>query len=245
MKPLFALGLLLSIPLSAVGQLQWQRIFDHDAEGATNPGSVPPARNKHAFGYYGRMDTLILFGGESGSDRAPYGDTWLFHIPNSTWVQMETGPSPPARADSVFGVIESCDIFVVAFGTDSVREVDFEDVWGFNFNTMRWSQITPTGAGPSKRYGVFGGVHFGSGKEFWVGGGFTKLTDNPAVYRANIDIYKLTFTNATSAQWTQLAANPTEGNQYHPFLPHGRAYAASAVVTANRMAIYGGCLRCC
>ena len=155
MKPLFALGLLLSILLSVVGQLQWQRIFDHDAEGATNPGSIPPARNKHAFGYYGRMDTLILFGGESGSDRAPYGDTWLFHIPNSTWVQMETGPSPPARADSVFGVIESCDIFVVAFGTDSVREVDFEDVWGFNFNTMRWSQITPTGAGPSKRWSVW------------------------------------------------------------------------------------------
>lgn len=239
MKLLFVLGLLL-VPLSVEGQLQWHRIFNHDAEAASNPDGVPPARNRHAFGYYGRTNTLILFGGEGGN--SPNDDTWLFFIMNSTWIKVETTLSPPARVDSVYGVIESCDIFVVAFGSDS-RGVNFEDVWAFNFNTLTWSQITPTGSGPSRRYGVFGGVHFGAAKEFWVGGGFTQVTDNPAVYRANIDIYKLTFSDATSAQWVQLSANPTEGNQYNPFIPHGRAYAASAVVTADRIAIYGGCLR--
>ena len=70
-------------------------------------------------------------------------------------------------------------------------------------------------------------------------------TPIPAASQANIDIHKLTFSDATSAQWVQLAANPTEGNNYNPFVPHGRAYAASAVVTADRIAIYGGCLRYC
>ena len=242
MKLLIVLGLLL-VPFSAEGQLQWQRMFKDDAEGASNPDSVPPARNRHAFGYYGRTNTLILFGGEDG--HSLYGDTWLHFLLNRTWMRMETAQSPPARVNSVYGVIESCDIFVVAFGSDSSRRVNFEDVWAFNFNTLTWSQITPTGPGPTKRYGAFGGVHYGAAKEFWVGGGFTTLTDDPAVYRANIDVYKLTFSDATSAQWVQLAANPTEGNNYNPFVPHGRAYAASAVVTADRIAIYGGCLRYC
>ena len=244
MKLLFALGVLL-LPFLVKGQLQWYRIFDPDAEVARNPEGVPPPLNRHAFGYHNRTNTLILFGGENGG--VPYGETWLFRITNSTWTRLNTADSPLARVDSVFGVIESCNIFVVAFGSDFTRGVNFEDVWTFDFTTLTWSQLNPAGSGPSKRYGVFGGVPFGSAKDFWVGGGFTQVTDlgNPAVYRANIDIYKLTFTSATSAQWTQLTANPSEGNQYNPFIPHGRAYAASAVVTANRIAIYGGCLRYC
>lgn len=244
MKLFFALGVLL-LPFLVEGQLQWYRIFDPDAVAASNPDGVPPALSRHAFGYYGRTNTLILFGGEAGG--TTYGDTWLFSITNSNWTKLNTATSPLARVDSVFGVIESSNIFVVAFGSDLTRGVNFEDVWAFNFDNMAWGRLSPAGSGPSKRYGVFGGVPFGSAKEFWVGGGFTQVTDlgNPAIYRANIDIYKLTFTDPVSAEWTQLTANPSEGNQYNPFIPHGRAYAASAVVTADRIAIYGGCLRYC
>jgi hypothetical protein len=171
----------------------------------------------------------------------------VFFLANNTWVNLQgiqqNISTPAARSHSVYGVIErenDYDVFVIAYGAGGSS--DYNDVWTLDLNTWMWYQLDPQGTKPESRYGMFGGVfHIGS-NEFWIGGGFTTLTSNPLVYRPNIDIHRLTFSGPQSASWEKLYDNPSPGNQYNPFVPHGRGYAASAVVTADKLVIFGGCL---
>ena len=236
--------LLLLASLALVrGQLSWSKLIDEEAAFAMDPNSVPPPRMGHALGHHNGKQLLILFGGESSSGNK-MGDTWIYFLANNSWVNLDSiqqnSVKPPARSHSVFGVIERFNIFVMAYGAGT--NSDYSDVWTLDLNTWRWYEMSPQGNKPESRYGMFGGAFNGS-SEFWIGGGFTTLTSDPRVYRPNIDIHRLTFNDAQSASWEKLYSNPSPGNQYNPFVPHGRAYAASAVATADRMVIFGGCLR--
>ena len=214
------------------GQLQWVNL--------SPTGTSPAPREGHAFGYHHKTRQLIVFGG--GVQRGVSDETWLYSLATNTWTQVNTngGEVPSPRKYAFSGVIESLDIFVVALGIGA-GGAEFGDIWVFNIANRNWTELNPTGDGISIRYGGYFGVHYSSeSRTFWIGSGFTLTTDLASRY---IDLYQLTFTSSTEAEWKLVAANPSSGNQFNPLTPHGRCLQASAVVSENVLVMYGGCMR--
>ena len=220
---------------SVSGEMTWQRLSEV-------MNMSPSPRSRHAMGFCNSTQELIVFSGMTSSGVSS--ETWAYNVSSRMWRMVSAGDvdDPPARMDSFYGVIQSLDIFVVAQGLGE-NGTEYGDVWVFSCRTRNWVEITAkiNGTGPSVRYGGHFGSYFSDDKSFWMGSGFTKTTGlYPSRY---IDTYKLTFTSPESAVWETLHRNPSSGNQFNPLVPHGRCLQGSAVVSQDRMVMYGGCLR--
>ena len=228
MKSLFFLVCLVFCSTDA--QLKWSAI-------TSAGGSRPSERAGASFGYDPWSDTLILFGGGSNT-------TWVYDLSNSAWSEVtDSEYTPPSRSYAYHGLIRfggefGTSLFVVSHGIGSTEE--YEDTWVFNLDSYNWTQVTTSGEGPGKRYGGHYGTFNGTSNEFWMGGGFTVTTTLSTRY---IDTYKLVFTSETEASWDRVHDQPTIGNQFDPLVPHGRCLQGSAVVEAEKIVIWGGCMR--
>lgn len=224
---------LVLVACSVYGEMTWRRLSE-----VTD--SSPSPRSRHAMGFCNSTQELIVFSGMTSNGLSS--ETWVYNVTSGAWTSLSES-SPPARTDSFYGVIQSLDIFVVAQGLGE-NKTEYGDVWVFDFRLRTWTEITDliNGTGPSIRYGGHFGSYFSNDDQsFWMGSGFTKTTGlYPSRY---IDTYRLTFTDETTAVWETLHRNPSSGNQFNPLVPHGRCLQGSAVVSQNRMVMYGGCLR--
>ena len=224
-------ALLLPSIAAQSGGLTWTQV--------TQNGALRPApRNWPSFGHDPLSNSLIVFSGSTVN--GTLNDTWIFNIATSTWTELSPSRRPPARLDSFHGVVRvnGESLFVISLGF--LGKAEFDDVWVFRFSTNEWTEITPTGRGPTRRYGGHYGAAYGDSNILWVGSGFTGATPLPIRY---IDTYKLEFTDFVNASWEEVFPQPSVGNQFLPFQPHGRCLQASAVVGDMGLVIAGGCMR--
>lgn len=122
-------------------------------------GEVPAPRRDAALVYDAARERVLLFGGRG--DTGLFGDTWAFNLAARGWEQLDTGTGPQPRFSVVAGMDVQRDRFIVTTGQAGPSDF-FNDVWGFDLQSNRWTQLDDGSAGPIGRYGSGGGVFPGS-----------------------------------------------------------------------------------
>jgi hypothetical protein len=89
---------------------------------------------------------VVLFGGGDISGSLDY-DTWLWN--GSSWRQITTAHSPPARSGAALGYVQGA--LVLAGGDTRPQLSGWPDVW--KFDGTDWSAMTTTGTPPGARFG--------------------------------------------------------------------------------------------
>lgn len=196
---------------------------------------------------------LVVFGGRRKNGMRT-DDTWLFDVDRERWERVFTADPtrPPRRYSLVAGVVQPHSLFVVSMGQGPVPSdgasstddrVKYNDVWGLDLVTRRWTLMDIEGEGISKRYGGHGGVFFNS-TLFYVGGGFAvdhrRFSDT---YRIDFDAYNDTSPASSRLRWEVVHSGANNFNQYTPNVPHARCLHASTLASENDLVLFGGCLR--
>ncbi|SRR5579883_1513285 len=143
---------------SGAGVLLWTRVL---------PSGTPPApRVARTAVYDAGSNRMIVFGGGLGNSSPCANDVWVLTNANGNggtpaWIQLSpTGPAPAPRLQHVAGYDPTTNIMIV-YGGNNCFSTDFGDVWTLsNANglggTPAWTQLSPTGVGPSPRGGARG-----------------------------------------------------------------------------------------
>ena len=189
-------------------------------------GDIPTARRSATLGYDAWGKQLVLYGGTGiGGIRE---DTYLFNTSTGVWrdVTDEVGTPPPRRFDAVFGVAQSAELglngFYVATG---LGDGNLNDVWVFNFTSLRWSELITTGPAPPPRYGAAGGIDPTNPRYLVLSHG---LGNGPRLD----DAYMLDLVTAT---WYN--TSPSTGVQR----PSRRCQAGGVVGRDGALTMHGGC----
>ncbi|XP_062595774.1 uncharacterized protein LOC134257148 [Saccostrea cucullata] len=207
---------LFSVLVQSVDSLEWSSV-------TVSGGSTPSARRDMALGYFQTQSKLVVFGGRGGPI---LDDTWEFDIAGGTWADKSTTTRPGARFSMVYGVVGN---FLYITTGEGPGKLFYNDVWRFDVTTSTWTQVSTTGTPPSVRYGAVGGVYPGS-PLLYVNLGF-------AGKRYFDTLVLNTSTNQWSTRFCEGFCHP-----YDPNYPHARCLHSGAVIDANRLAIFGGCL---
>src|SRR2546422_4649056 len=113
----------------------------------------PSPRYRHTSIYDPAGQCMIVFGGTNGAG-AFYSDTWRLSLTDSpAWTPLTPeGPTPPRRA-SHSAIYDPVRNRVLVFGGIGPNGglVDLADVWSLSLSDTTWSQLQPSGEGPSAR----------------------------------------------------------------------------------------------
>lgn len=120
--------------------------------------STPQARSGAAMVYDPLNDTLLLFGGNNGSENLQ--DLWHFSYAASSWTLSQPVTSPPARRHHGFVWDRFLGRAVLFGGVINSAPGVANDVWVYNMPSNLWSSAAPLTAAPSGRYG-FGMAYCG------------------------------------------------------------------------------------
>jgi hypothetical protein len=185
--------------------------------------TIPSARSQFAIQFHTGKGAVVLFGGVTS---APLGDTWYYSTASSTWVNVPSATSPPARFNMASCVIGPYMYVSAGEGRDagSVRTF-FNDVWRLDVGLRIWMPMNPSSAAggviPPARYGpVSGAVTFANGAlAFAIATGFDRDVRYNDVWlydvNANAWVFPIVEGNAPSARC--LAAGTSQGNTLYMF----------------------------
>jgi hypothetical protein len=215
---------------------------------ADNNPSGPAARSGHTAVYDWAGSNMIVFGGSTNgtSGGGCLADTWVLSNANRvggtpTWTNLTTSGGPPTARVGHSAVYDPTSNSMIIFGGQdcSSPAVDLGDVWVLSHangqgGTPTWTQLSPTGAGPSPRF-YHTAVYDPNTNTMTVFGGNSGSSGSGAV--ANNDVWVLSNANGQGGTpaWTQL--NP------QTFLGQPAArYAHTAVYdqSTGHMVIFGG-----
>lgn len=198
-------------------------------------GPVPPGREEHSAVYDPASNRMIVFGGQTFLGLS--NDVWVLTNANGlgdpgTWIQLHPSGIPPGSRSEHSAVYDSASNRMIIFGGYGVYPVVFDDVWLLtNANgqggTPSWSQISPSGDGPSP-YALSRAVYDSRTNRMillqWV---FSSPSEN--------EVWVLTNANGLGGTpaWIELA--PAGG------VPSGRARPGLAFDGGtNRIVMFGG-----
>ena len=103
---------------------------------------------------------------------------WAFD--GTTWSQLMPTGGPPAPRRVAAGGFDPVRRRWVVFG-GTLETMDYGDLWLLDVAALTWTQLPPTGAGPSARGFASAGYDPGTDVHFVVGGfqqpGDTSLSD--------------------------------------------------------------------
>ncbi len=199
--------------------------------------SKPSARWGHVAQYDSSSNRLMVFGGAQGFPTPCLNDFWIMTGANNfkatpTWVKETVSGTLPAIRYHHSAVYDSNNNSLVVFGGNNCGSTYYNDVWVLNnanatSGTLSWSQLSPTGTGPSPRQNATAIFNPTTNTITYYGGdsgGSTAFTD----------IWVLTLsTTAGPPTWTQIV--PTNLG------PAGRTtHSAVYDAASNDMTIYGG-----
>ncbi|XP_071686475.1 acyl-CoA-binding domain-containing protein 5 [Rutidosis leptorrhynchoides] len=140
--------------------------FDTETEGWSlmeAKGDIPVARSGHSVVRAG--SNLILFGGED-IKRKKLNDLHMFDLKSLTWLPLRsTGPGPSARCNHVAALYD--DKLLLVFG-GTAKSKSLNDLYSFDFETIKWSRIKIRGFHPSPRAGCCGVL---CGTKWYIAGG--------------------------------------------------------------------------
>ena len=211
--------------------LSWQPV---------NPTGVRPApRLQQSAVYDSANSRMIVFGGGLGRTSPCVNDVWVLSNANGAagspaWIRSNpTGaqPIPRERHTAVYDPNSNNSNRMIIFSGNDCFSTSYNDVWVLsNANgltgTPAWTQLTPTGASPSARYGA-SAVYDPTSNIMIVYGGEASGTF-PG------DLWILSHANGIGGTpaWTQLTPSGP---------PPGRAYHSAVYDTAsNRMTVFAG-----
>ncbi|KAF1776332.1 Kelch-type beta propeller [Phytophthora cactorum] len=213
----------------------WEKLHPH--------GDVYSPRTGHTV--TSKDGRVYVFGGTDRRRRQQ--DLYQLEIETGTWSQVQTRGALPPRRSGALGVVHESDMFI--FGGYDGRDGNyFNDLYYFNFDEQRWSQmpsvvedrpeartdhimvlhssstaLEPTagqGSVPSRRFGHSGVVHTETNRLIVFGGWDGRDTLN--------DLYEYSF---VTNEWRKLE---TTGNSP----PH--RYRHTAVIFGDNMFVFGG-----
>jgi hypothetical protein len=138
--------------------LSWVSVTVATVKGGTRPAS----RGGHVGLYDGTSNRMMIFGGEEGFPSPCVNDYWVLTGANNvvgvkpTWVSETIAGTPPAARAHDTGVYDPTTNSLIVFGGFGCSANYFNDVWVLsNANatsgTLAWTQLSPTGPGPSAR----------------------------------------------------------------------------------------------
>ena len=128
-------------------------------------GPPPPARRDHTMATDG--ETVFIFGGRG--DRV-LDDLWSFNATANSWKDLNDSMGPPAR----FGhnlVYDPLGNRLLVFGGQAGADF-FNDLWAYDVNTGKWSELQVGDDRPAPRYGAASA--FDPAGRFLISHGFTQ-----------------------------------------------------------------------
>lgn len=185
-------------------------------------GAVPSARSDTAGALASDGETFMVFGGDEAivvcgdftPDRIHVADTWLLDVGCGAWTQLSPPVAPSPRSRHAIAQDPARNQAVLFGGRfrennlDSGPYTQLGDVWAFSFETLEWTEIVPTNAGPSPRSNTAAVV---AGDELIVFGGNTST--NGAQFTPLQDTWALDLTTNT---WREIpAASPPPPRLFH------------------------------
>jgi hypothetical protein len=128
----------------------------------TVKGTHPASRGGHIALYDGASNRMMMFGGEKGFPGACANDYWVMTGANNvvgvkpTWVSETIAGTLPAARAHHSGVYDPTTNSLIVFGGFDCTTNYFSDVWVLSHanavsGTLAWTQLSPTGPGPSPR----------------------------------------------------------------------------------------------
>ncbi|CAE7608215.1 gefF, partial [Symbiodinium pilosum] len=109
----------------------------------------PPARSRHSAILDSISQSMIIFGGWSGS--VPLHDPWHCSLWTRVWTLLQSPPGLAARAGHT-AVLDSVSVSMLVFGGIAYNNESFSyagDLWNYSLVTDSWSQLAPPGPYPS------------------------------------------------------------------------------------------------
>ena len=112
-------------------------------------GVAPAARERHAAVYDPVRDRMIVLG---GLDAVPLGDVWALSLSGTPeWSQLvPAGASPKPRYGHAAVYDPAGDRIVMLGGSDG--DSLLADAWALSLADPQWTELDPSGTGPSARY---------------------------------------------------------------------------------------------
>jgi len=182
-------------------------------------GTQPSPRQDGTIAYDPAGNQLFLFGGQDASSSK--NDLWSWSVDRAQWTQIQpSGALPPARTYHSL-VYDSKARRLIVFG--GIGSSNFSDVWAFDIASASWSQLSPSGAGPSPRHG-HSAIYDSARNRMVISHGFTdagRFNDTWAF-------------DLAANSWSNLT--PSGSKPLNRCLHHA-AYDAAG----SRMFLYGGC----
>ncbi len=138
--------------------LSWTSVTVATVKGGTRPAS----RGGHVAFYDSTSNRMMVFGGEEGFPSPCVNDYWVLTGANNavgvkpTWVSEPISGTLPAPRAHHAGAYDATTNSMIVFGGFGCASNYFNDVWVLsNANavsgTPAWTQLSPTGTGPSPR----------------------------------------------------------------------------------------------
>jgi hypothetical protein len=135
-----------TLSLDTTAGLEWQR---YQATGSL------PERSAHAAIFDPTHNRLLVFGGKnSGGLR---NDLWQLDLAAATWTDVTPsggGPSPRWLLTAVYH--PSRNSMIIFGGNDGANGLN--DVWELDLDSLKWSQMAPSGTPPSGRWSYTAGL---------------------------------------------------------------------------------------
>ena len=132
-------------------------------------GAGPAAREDHTWTVGPDGRTAYLFGGRDGG--WTFADLWAFDLRASTWRRLEPGgASPEGRFGHEALWVEGTGLVVFAGQADA--STFFKDLWAYDPEADRWTELPSRGDVPVARYGTCSALD--PDGRLWISHGFTE-----------------------------------------------------------------------
>ena len=110
----------------------------------------PEPRGMHGMVYDSHNEVVVIFGGRTTDEGLhSLGDTWTYDYATSTWTEIVTTPSPPARSNLA---MVYCNVTeeIILFSGHGIA-----DTWSFDVQSQTWSEVsTPVNPGIHHSHGM-------------------------------------------------------------------------------------------
>ncbi len=180
----------------------WRFNADSDTWTDVSPGSGPIERCLHSASYDSREHRMIMYGGQNGG---ALDDIWAFDLTLNTWVEFTPGSKPAGRSFPS-NIYDTQNHRITVFG-GSTNLSEVNEVWVFDLWAEAWTQLSPTGTGPTAREAAAAVYDEANDRMIIVGG------NGPSW---NNDVFALENLSGTATSARPLAHARHELHQNHP-----------------------------
>ncbi|XP_006212474.2 kelch domain-containing protein 4 [Vicugna pacos] len=181
---------------------------------------------------------LWVFGGEfaspDGEQFYHYKDLWVLHLATKTWEQVRSPGGPSGRSGHRMVAWKRQLILFGGFHESTRDYIYYNDVYAFNLDTLTWSKLSPSGAGPTPRSGCQMSVT--AQGSIVVYGGYSKQRVRKDVDRGiqHSDMFLLKSEEGREGRWAWTRINPSGAK------PTPRSGFSVAVAPNHQTLLFGG-----